>query len=256
VDFDETRRFGTDPFDPDTDGDRVGDFIDVRASVFDPSYGYAFTGDSRDYDGDGAAMELDSDSDDDNCTDGQEDFTLNGVFEPALGETHNFYSADKRCRRWIGTTVYDIRYTQPPFTHIRATGRLEWVPDSQGLPGPPPVFGASFVPQGDVTLDLFSVLGCRFSASPNRVTVDSSAGQMGIDYVVSPPEASGGAGAGMITSLTNCQGQTFTEVIPLIVLFTGPVPLNAAEDEIKRIVRITDQLSDVTIDMNYHLGPR
>jgi hypothetical protein len=258
VDFDESRRFGTDPFDPDSDGDFIGDFIDVRASVFDTTYGYALTGASRDYDGDGAAMELDSDSDDDNCTDGQEDFSLNGIFEPALSETHNFWSADKRCRRWVGTTVFDIRYTTTPFTHIRATGRIEWVPRSLGLPGPPPppAFGSSFVPQGHATLDSFSVLGCRFSANPNRVVVDDTAGQMDIDYLANPPQAGGGAGTAMITQLRNCQGQTFTEVIPLIVLFEGPVPLNAAEDEIKRLVRLTNQNSEVTIDMNYHLGPR
>jgi hypothetical protein len=256
VDFDETQRFGTDPFDADTDGDFVGDFIDVRASVFDATFGYANNpwATRLDVDGDSAAMELDADSDGDGCTDGQEDFTLNGDFEPLLNETHNFDELDKRCRAWIGRTTYETRFTSAPFTRFRATGRIRWTPAPQLIPGPPlPGFVASFVPQGEVTLDLFSVLGCRFAANPDRIAVDQTAGQMDIDYLSTPPEARGGAGTALVTSLTNCQGQTFPEVIPLIALFAGPVPLNAAEDEIKKIERIVSGPAEITIDLEYHL---
>jgi hypothetical protein len=257
VDFDETRRFGTSAFDPDTDGDFVGDFLDVRASVFDRQFGYSLGGNPTrvDVDGDGGQMELDADSDGDRCTDGQEDFTLNGDFEPALHETHNFDELDKRCRAWIGRTTFDMRFTATPFTHIRATGRIRWVPEPPLVPGPPlPGFTSSFVPEGDASLDSFSVLGCRFLANPNHVTVDATAGRMDIDYLsTTPGTANGGAGTALITTLTNCQGQSFPEVIPLIVLFSGPVQLNAAEDEIKSVQQTTTQTSVTTVDIEYHL---
>jgi hypothetical protein len=101
MDFDEIRRFHTDPFDPDSDNDKVGDYADIRASKFDELYGYpgAVAAQRRlDWDGDGLPMELDRDSDDDGCTDGFEDANRNGVFEPTLGETYNFYEFDHGCK--------------------------------------------------------------------------------------------------------------------------------------------------------------
>jgi hypothetical protein len=256
VDFDETRRFGTDPFDRDTDGDFVGDFADIRASVFDRQFGYSLGGNVTrvDIDGDGAQMELDADSDGDRCSDGQEDFTLNGDFEPALAETHNFYGLDLRCRRWIGTSTYDWRLKIAPFTRIRATGRIEWVPTTEQSPFPEPVSNASFVSEGDLTVDLYSVLGCRFGVSPNRVALDDS-GTIEIDYTTNPPQVTGSAGGGLFTMLTNCRGDTFPDFIGA-TLFTTPVSMNEFQDEITGTARISDAINDLTVEMNYHLGPR
>ena len=73
-DFDETRRFHTNPGDPDTDQDGVKDKADIRASVFDSKHGYALGHpEGRDFDGDGQPMELDQDADGGGCFDGQED---------------------------------------------------------------------------------------------------------------------------------------------------------------------------------------
>jgi len=97
VDFDETERFGTNPDDRDSDKDNVPDQADVRASIYDIHFGYAFFGDVewRDYDGDGIAMELDEDSDGGGCFDGLEDFDLNGKYEDP--ETYNFDKEDDAC---------------------------------------------------------------------------------------------------------------------------------------------------------------
>lgn len=104
VDFDETERFGTDPADPDSDGDKVKDKQDILASVFDPTYGYANLGIGRpDYDGDAQEMERDKDSDDyggatagmGGCPDGMEDRNRDGKQNGA--ETSNFDPFDDRC---------------------------------------------------------------------------------------------------------------------------------------------------------------
>jgi hypothetical protein len=97
--FDEMYRFGTDPNNPDSDGDGLKDGVDVYASVHDESYGYS--GDEnmrgRDFDGDGRPMELDSDADDGGCMDGFEDLDRDGKHEPENDETWNFADWEDRC---------------------------------------------------------------------------------------------------------------------------------------------------------------
>ncbi len=97
-DFDEIKRFHTNPNDKDSDHDGVNDKQEVRASVFDPKHGYS-TGaahDGRDFDHDGVAMELDPDSDNGGCLDGQEDLDGNGKFDSKT-ETYNFDPGDDAC---------------------------------------------------------------------------------------------------------------------------------------------------------------
>lgn len=111
VDFDETERFRTDPRDPDTDADGVGDKRDIAASVFDAAYGYALHGTGRDEDGDGRPMELDPDSDAGGCRDGEEDKNGNGVYESAVVqqvETWNFKFPDDSCRGLAGHLTYRV----------------------------------------------------------------------------------------------------------------------------------------------------
>jgi hypothetical protein len=254
VDFDETQRFGTDPFDPDTDGDFVSDFVDVRASVFDRQFGYAHNPwiPREDVDGDGAAMELDADSDGDKCTDGQEDFTLNGDYEPALGESHNFFSGDKRCRSWFGTSRYEFRLRNAPFTRVRAIGRLEWVPRGGSLS----VDTVSFDARGELIIQSVEIDNCRFLVNPN--TTQDVSGDLLIDYTLDPALATGNAGGTIVgATLTNCQGGTFQDPnLTGAILFDGPVPLNAAQDQIRGTRTISGGSSDITIEMDYNLGPR
>jgi hypothetical protein len=110
VDFDETERFHTDPNSKDSDGDKVGDKEDIRASVFDTRYGYVIEHSmlGRDFDGDGFAMELDADSDGGGCTDGIEDINFNGIFEQDQEETYNFARGDDVCIWGTDETYGDI----------------------------------------------------------------------------------------------------------------------------------------------------
>ncbi len=94
-DFDETRRFGTDPNKADTDGDWVNDKNDLAEYVFDDdsivgnyTYTPGMTPNTSDYDGDGKRKELDWDNDNDGIPDGCEDVDVNGRF--IAGETSNF----------------------------------------------------------------------------------------------------------------------------------------------------------------------
>ena len=89
VDFDEYNRFGTDPLNPDTDGDGVADKVDMRGYVFNDTG--IWHPRSADWDGDGLAKERDSDNDrrnNDGSPDGCEDINHNGKLDP--GETSNF----------------------------------------------------------------------------------------------------------------------------------------------------------------------
>lgn len=118
VDFDETQRFDTFPNDADSDKDNLKDKDDVRASIFDPHFGYAVTGDTlgRDYDDDGAAMEKDEDSDDGGCFDGMEDIDPDGKYKKP--ETWNFDEKDDACF-WGTHEVYleDTTYTDDGSHH-------------------------------------------------------------------------------------------------------------------------------------------
>ena len=133
VDFDETTRFRTKPYDRDSDADGIPDKEEIRATVFDPEHGYArnrassalnqavieasldFT--ARDKDRDGKAMELDQDSDGGGCRDGDEDFNADGRYD--ADETSNFVPGDDvvddegECGKlWTGT-IESTHYPYP-----------------------------------------------------------------------------------------------------------------------------------------------
>lgn len=93
-DFDELRRFHTNPFDPDTDGDWVPDKDDIEETVYDRFDVYVYTPSRADWDADGARKELDWDNDADTAPDGCEDVDYDGIYEPFDGETHNFAIGD------------------------------------------------------------------------------------------------------------------------------------------------------------------
>jgi Mg-chelatase subunit ChlD len=93
-DFDEARRFHTDPLEPDTDGDWVPDKDDIEETVYDRFDAHVYTPARADWDGDGDRKELDWDNDNDTAPDGCEDTNYNGIFEPFSGETDNFAIGD------------------------------------------------------------------------------------------------------------------------------------------------------------------
>jgi len=122
VDFDETQRFHTNPFDADTDHDQVKDKADIRASIFDPKHGYALGfKDGRDFDKDGIPMELDEDSDGGGCFDGLEDLNQNGKFEVALKETDNFQKSDDTCLWGSEESVYAVTIVNDNITSYTTT---------------------------------------------------------------------------------------------------------------------------------------
>ncbi len=92
-DFDETRRFRTDPFAVDSDDDWVRDKQDVLETVYRLDGTYVYTPTRADFDSDALRKERDWDNDADNTPDGCEDANLNGGYEPALGESNNFDGA-------------------------------------------------------------------------------------------------------------------------------------------------------------------
>ena len=87
MDFDETMRFFTNPFNPDSDNDWVPDKKDMREYIFNTSGD--FTPRSSDQDGDGQRKERDNDNDQDTSPDGCEDTDFNGQYQPPA-ETDNF----------------------------------------------------------------------------------------------------------------------------------------------------------------------
>lgn len=158
VDFDETRRFGTDPERGDSDGDDVPDKREIHASVWDAEHGYHRTVTTldataptfvveqraasanltgRDFDRDGVAMELDPDSDAGGCRDGDEDFDYDGARDG--GETYNFDPEDDNCDVALGGRI-TMRYGFVPSLTPPCTGnvsvRLKFAlePDWDGVP--------------------------------------------------------------------------------------------------------------------------
>jgi hypothetical protein len=126
VDFDEENRFPTGHTDADSDDDGQPDKIDMREYVFDPSGGFSY----RDPDGadnDGHRKEADPDNDNGGSFDGCEDANRNGKYEPGLGETSNFDSANE------GQCLYvvDGVYGRPNCTW---TGVRGYVLTGDGLP--------------------------------------------------------------------------------------------------------------------------
>jgi hypothetical protein len=126
VDFDESKRFGTDPATKDFDGDKVPDKAEIRASMFDPDWGYAIgriRSGRPDLDGDGLEMEKDKDSDDfggatgqGGCPDGVEDAKHYGVRD--AGETSNFDPDDDRCLHARQVTQHAAHATHGPYEGV------------------------------------------------------------------------------------------------------------------------------------------
>ena len=109
MDFDEQKRFFTDPFSKDTDKDGVDDKNDIREYVFDAQNLYSKK--FADLDGDGKRKERDPDNDGDDAPDGCEDSNQNGVYEFELGETSNFNRED-RLAMCVGQPVHNITDTE------------------------------------------------------------------------------------------------------------------------------------------------
>jgi formylglycine-generating enzyme required for sulfatase activity len=101
MDFDENTRWqeahlDLDPANPDTDGDGMPDKADLREYVFDDA-GQPIWG-NPDHDMDDLFKEVDPDNDNGDSMDGCEDANHNGHYEPRLGETSNFDSANEKPR--------------------------------------------------------------------------------------------------------------------------------------------------------------
>jgi Mg-chelatase subunit ChlD len=103
-DFDETRRFGTDRLNADSDGDLVNDKEDMAEYIFaknaEGTYVYTpgMAPKTSDFDGDQLRKELDWDNDNDGIPDGCEDVNGNGEYDPPA-ETSNFNaSASQVCQ--------------------------------------------------------------------------------------------------------------------------------------------------------------
>jgi hypothetical protein len=122
--FDEIRRFGTSPWNMDTDGDWVYDKEDIAEYVFDASGAYF----KRLADlpfwleptplpfpwMDTLRKEVDWDNDNDGVPDGCEDINFNGIFEPWLGESNNFNPNSTRvCPVWL--LIWEPPNTQPVY---------------------------------------------------------------------------------------------------------------------------------------------
>jgi len=133
IDFDEINRFGTDPFDPDTDNDLVPDKQEITSYTF-LSDGSFDAGDTRkpDLDNDGLRCELDMDSDNGGVSDGQEDLNGNGFVES--GETdplnpsddpnsvHLESSQDNAASSNLGSIVFDGSTHSLPNDIIKTAG--------------------------------------------------------------------------------------------------------------------------------------
>ena len=94
-DFDETQRFNTDPNNPDTDGDGLGDKVDMLGYLFNPDGTYNLR--NPDQDGDHKYKERDPDNDqsgDTGVSDGCEDYNRDGFFNSDGRETDNFDGTD------------------------------------------------------------------------------------------------------------------------------------------------------------------
>jgi hypothetical protein len=107
MDFDEVRRFFTDPYDVDSDNDWVPDKQDMREYVFDNTGSYNHRG--SDWDGDGVRKELDADNDNDGTPEGCEDTNYNGKYESTLGETDNFNAGSNQACEPVFEILYSLK---------------------------------------------------------------------------------------------------------------------------------------------------
>jgi hypothetical protein len=106
-DFDEHFRFDTLYNNPDSDADGVPDKLDLREYIFDSVGVYHYR--NPDWDHDGLRKEVDPDNDDGGSLDGCEDTNLNGIYEPALGETSNFdKNSERECHDFDCSKVTDV----------------------------------------------------------------------------------------------------------------------------------------------------
>jgi len=118
MDFDETRRFKTDPGSRDSDRDLVPDKEDIASGVFEVEFslGYAMfaqTVDSgRDYDDDRLPTERDPDSDNGGCLDGEEDLDRDGF--RAGSERSNFNTSDDLCGSLSGSITFTHAFVHDP----------------------------------------------------------------------------------------------------------------------------------------------
>ena len=97
-DFDELKRFNTNPYLPngkDSDYDGVEDKAEIRGYVFE-NWGETRNRVQPDIDGDTFRNANDPDSDGGGTEDGCEDRTRNGIYEPELGETSNADRTDDK----------------------------------------------------------------------------------------------------------------------------------------------------------------
>lgn len=118
MDFDETRRFKTDPRNRDSDGDLVPDKEDIASGVFEVEFGlgyamFAQTVDSgRDYDEDRLPTERDPDSDNGGCLDGDEDLDRDGFRTGS--ERSNFTTPDDLCGSLSGSITFTHAFVHDP----------------------------------------------------------------------------------------------------------------------------------------------
>jgi hypothetical protein len=109
---------------------------------------------------------------------------------------------------------------------------------------------ASYKPTGSVAVDRFEANGCVAEVSPRTAVVDDTSGDLLIDYTVKPAVASGSGSAGLLATVTDCNGQQQLMVLA-IVFMDGEQALNDAEDTIKGHVVYEDQVNLITLDYQY-----
>lgn len=120
MDFDEQKRFFTDPHKKDSDNDGVSDKNDIREYVFDAQDQYAKR--DADLDKDGLRKELDPDNDNDLAMDGCEDSNQNGKYETDLEvkETDNF-NPEERLAMCVGQPDHRITNISKPGKTVHPT---------------------------------------------------------------------------------------------------------------------------------------
>ena len=123
-DFDEVRRFHTDPFAFDSDADWVRDKQDILETVYDLAGTYVYTPTQVDYDGDSVRKELDWDNDADTYPDGCEDTNRNGAYEPLLGETSNYNAASHLACVPLFDILYPLKVNKVNAGDAAAPGKI------------------------------------------------------------------------------------------------------------------------------------
>ncbi len=96
TDFDEVRRFHTNPLVADSDKDWVLDKQDILDTVYLKNGTYVWSDARRDTDNDGKFKEVDWDNDNDGTPDGCEDVNIDGEYDLGAGETDNFSASSRQ----------------------------------------------------------------------------------------------------------------------------------------------------------------